>query len=361
MKILIVAGGTGGHLYPGISVAKILIAKHHQVLMVIRDRELEIKAVSDAHLEFATLAGTGLKKSPAGLIKFGLQFLKGFGQAKSIIARFQPEIILAMGNYLSLPIAIAGYKRKIPVVLHEQNCLPGKATKFLAKKAATICVSFADSAAYLKQYNSKIIFTGNPVRPEMLAVSAKPHDRHASNVLVFGGSQGAHSINLAMIEALDRLESVRTKITITHVSGTKDQLLVEKGYQERNFNISLAPYRYDMQEAYMKASLVIARAGAATLAELAYFGLPSILIPYPYAAEDHQRINAEVFVKAGAARMILDHDLNSETLANNIIELIQHETVLQHMSKAAQTLAQPQAANKIVTVLQDIRLCETIA
>lgn len=354
MRVLIVAGGTGGHLYPGISVANKLIEKHHQVLMVIRDKELEIKAVSGSHLEYATIAGTGLKKSISGLLRFGWQFLKGFGQAKSIIAHFNPEVILAMGNYLSLPIAMAGRQREIPVVLHEQNCLPGKAIKFLAKKAAAICVSFADSVAYLKKYESKIIFTGNPLRPEMLAAAVKTREHQASNVLVFGGSQGAHSINLAMVEALDRLESVRAKITITHLSGAKDLLLVEKGYQERNFNVSLSPYRHDMHEAYLRASLVVARAGAATLAELACFGLPSILIPYPYAAEDHQRINAEVFVKAGAARMILDQDLNSETMANNIIEMIQNETVLQYMSKAARKLAQPQAADKIVVVLQDI-------
>jgi UDP-N-acetylglucosamine--N-acetylmuramyl-(pentapeptide) pyrophosphoryl-undecaprenol N-acetylglucosamine transferase len=283
MKILIVAGGTGGHLYPGISVAKKLIEKRHQVLIIIRAKELEVKAVSDAHLEFATIAGTGLKKSLVGLIRFGWQFLKGFGQAKNIIACFNPEVILAMGNYLSLPIAIAGRQRKIPLVLHEQNCLPGKATKFLAKKATAICVSFADSAAYLKNYKSKIVFTGNPIRPEMLVAGVRPRGRKIRNLLVFGGSQGAHSINLAMIEALDRLESVRTKMTITHLSGTKDQLLVEKGYQERNFNVSLAPYLNEMHEAYMKASLVVARAGAATLAELAYFGLPSILIPYPFS------------------------------------------------------------------------------
>lgn len=355
MRVLIVAGGTGGHLYPGISIAKKLIENNHQVLMVIRDKELETKAVSDAHLEFATIAGTGLKKSIVGVIKFGLQFLKGFSQAKKIITRFNPEAILAMGNYLSLPIAIAGYRRKIPVVLHEQNCLPGKATNFLAKNAAAICVSYADSAAYLGIYKSKIVFTGNPIRPEMLAAGAKLRVHQTSNVLVFGGSQGAHSINLAMIEALDRLESVRTKITITHLSGTNDQSLVEKGYQERNFNVSIAPYRNDMHEAYMKASLVVARAGAATLAELAYFGLPSILIPYPYAAEDHQRINAEVFVQAGAARMILDQDLNSNTLANNISEMIQNGTVLQNMSKAAQKLAQPHAAEEIVKVITGIK------
>ncbi len=355
MKVLIVAGGTGGHLYPGISVAKKLIENHHQVLLVIRAKELEMKAVSNAHLEFATIAGTGLKKSLVGLLIFGWQFLKGFSQAQGIIARFNPEVILAMGNYLSLPIAMAGRQRKIPVVLHEQNCLPGKATKFLAKKAAAICISFAESVAYLGIYKSKIVFTGNPLRPEILAAGAKPRDRQTSNVLVFGGSQGAHKINQAMVEALDRLESVRTKMTITHLSGTKDQQLVEKGYQERNFNVSLASYREDMHEAYMKASLVVARAGAATLAELAYFGLPSILIPYPYAAEDHQRINAEVFVQAGAARMIMDQDLSSETLANNIMEIIQNETVLQYMSKAALKLAQPQAVDKIVTVLQDLR------
>jgi UDP-N-acetylglucosamine--N-acetylmuramyl-(pentapeptide) pyrophosphoryl-undecaprenol N-acetylglucosamine transferase len=355
MRVLIVAGGTGGHLYPGISVANKLKEQDHQVLMVIRNKDMEKEVVTKYHLEFVTISGVGLKSNLIGLIKFGIQFLKGFSQAKNILAVFKPEVILALGNYLSLPIAIAGQRQNIPVVLHEQNCLPGKATMFLAKNAAKICTSFTESMAYLGKFKSKIVYTGNPIRPEMIAAGIANPAKPGKNILVFGGSQGAHSINLAMLDALGRLEAVSLKVTVTHLTGVKDLSLAQNSYQQHNFSATSVSYLHDMQEAYAKASLVISRAGAATLSELEYFGLPSILIPYPFAAEDHQRINAEVLVKAGAARMILDQDLNSEVLANNIIEIIQNETVLQHMSAAARKLAQPQAAEKIAAVLQNIR------
>ncbi|MDD5131320.1 MAG: undecaprenyldiphospho-muramoylpentapeptide beta-N-acetylglucosaminyltransferase [bacterium] len=355
MRVLIVAGGTGGHLYPGISVANKLREQGQQVLIVIRDKDLEKEIVSRYQLAFATIAGVGLKKSISGLIKFSINFIKGLGQARNILASFRPDVILAMGNYLSLPVALAGRQNNIPVVLHEQNCLPGKATRFLAKKAVKICLSFKESIAYLAKFKSKAIVTGNPLRPEMIAARVSAENKPLKNILIFGGSQGAHSINMAMINALDRLAAVRSHISITHLTGTKDLSLVEDSYRERNFDVLLSSYLHDMQEAYAKASLVIARAGAATLSELAFLGLPSILIPYPFAAEDHQRINAEVLVRAGAARMILDQDLNGAILANNIIEIIQNETVMEHMSAAARKLAQPQAAENIVKVISEIQ------
>lgn len=353
MRVLIVAGGTGGHLYPGISIAKKLKEQNHQVLMVIRDKDMEKEIVAKYQLEFATVSGIGLKKSISGLLKFGWQFLKGFKQAKGILSQFKPEAILALGNYLSLPIVLAGQRRHIPVVLHEQNCLPGKATRFLAKKAAKVCISFSESAAYLEKFKSKIVLTGNPLRPEMISAPQAAGTGLLKNILVFGGSQGAHSINVAWLAALDKLELIRPKVTITHLAGIKDLALVESGYRERNFDVTLAAYLHDMQEAYAKATLVISRAGAATIAELAFFGLPSILIPYPFAAEDHQRINADIMVKSGAARLILDQDLTGEILANNIIEMIQNETLLQYMSAAARKLAQPQAAENIVQVISE--------
>jgi UDP-N-acetylglucosamine--N-acetylmuramyl-(pentapeptide) pyrophosphoryl-undecaprenol N-acetylglucosamine transferase len=355
MKILIVAGGTGGHLYPGISVANKLKEQNHQVLMIIRDKDMEREVVTKYHLEFETIAGVGLKKSISGLIKFGSQFVKGFGQAKIILARFRPDVILAMGNYLSLPVALAGRRNNIPVVLHEQNCLPGKATRFLAKTAAKICVSFNESIAYLGTFKAKIVLTGTPLRPEMIARNGAASANGMKNILVFGGSQGAHSINAAIINALDHLEPIRSKVTITHLTGTKDLALAEDGYRERNFDVLLASYMHDMQEAYSKASLVVSRAGAATLSELAFFGIPSILVPYPFAAEDHQRINAEGLVKSGAARMLLDRELNGEALAKNIIEMIQNDSIIQQMSAAARKLAQPRAAENIVKVLTEIR------
>lgn len=353
MKVLIVAGGTGGHLYPGISVAQALREQNIDVLMIIRPRTQEKEIVKSYNLSYKTIEGIGLKKNVLAILKLVYYVLKGFLEAGRIISDFQPDVIFALGNYLSLPVVVAGYFKRIPIVIHEQNCLPGKATRVLSNFAKIICVSFSDSFKYLAKFQNKVIHTGNPLRKELLQTEKQVQDDVGrKNILVFGGSLGAHSINLAIIEALDWLEGVRRDIRLTHLTGPADLEMVESGYREKNFEVTVAAYLEQMQQVYQQADLVIARAGATTLSELAYFGLPAILIPYPFAAENHQLINAQVFEKAGAAKIILNSELNGQKLAEVIIGLLSDEKQLSIMGKNTKELFVPGAMEKIVKIIK---------
>ena len=169
--------------------------------------------------------------------------------------------------------------------------------------------------------------------------------------MIFGGSQGAHRLNMALIEALDRLEELRRSLKIIHLTGQKDLELVEQGYREKNFEVQIAPYENNMQDLYNQADLVVARAGALTLAELAFYGLPSILVPYPYAAENHQMINARVWEKAGAARILPDREASGETLAELIMDLLKNDKQLQVMGQIAKELSYPSAAADIAKII----------
>ena len=325
--------------------------------MVIGHKPLEKELVSAQQLDFRMVAGVGLKKNVFGITKFGYNLLKGVLQARQVIKAYQPDVILALGNYLSLSAGLAGYLSGIPLVLHEQNCLPGKANRMLAKFAARICVSFPESGEYLPQFKNKIVVTGNPLRQEMLG--SRPAALYNSShyrILIFGGSQGAHSINLAMIEALDFLEGIRREVQLIHLTGKADQEMVEKGYQEKNFEVTIYSYQNEMQNVYNQADLVIARAGALTLAELAYYGLPSILIPYPHSAEDHQLINARIFEQAGAARIIDQSELTGKRLAEELNGLFKDKKYLGIMGKKAAAMAQPDAAEAIVKVIRSIHV-----
>jgi UDP-N-acetylglucosamine--N-acetylmuramyl-(pentapeptide) pyrophosphoryl-undecaprenol N-acetylglucosamine transferase len=357
MKVLIAAGGTGGHLYPGISVARTLREQGQQVLMVIGQKPLEKDLVTAQKLEFRTIAGVGLKNNVFGLTKFGYNLLKGVIQARKVIKEYQPDVILALGNYLSLSAGLAGYLSGIPLVLHEQNCLPGKANQLLARFAKRICVSFPESSGYLPRFKDKITVTGNPLRQEILRSRPASRDiKDRAALLIFGGSQGAHSINLAMMESLDMLEGIRRNIKLIHLTGKADQEMVEKGYREKNFEAAIYSYQNDMQDIYKQADLAVCRSGALTLAELSYCGLPSILIPYPHAAEDHQLINARVFAQAGAARIIEQSALTGTRLAEELNSLLRDREGLRVMGQKAASLARPDAANAIVKVIRSIHV-----
>lgn len=352
MRVLIVAGGTGGHLYPGISVAQQLVAERHEVMMLIRNRPQETEIVSFYHLPFRTVAGMGLKKNVVGFVSFFISFFIGFGQSWRILREFRPDITFALGNYLSLPVGLASFCKRIPLLLHEQNYAPGKATKFLARISTHICLSFAESEIFFLPYRKKITVTGNPLRAEMRRPFSAAKDATLITLLVFGGSQGAHSINKAMVEALDYLEELRKIMRIIHITGGCDSGYVEAGYRERNFQVTIAPYINDMHEIYAQTDFAVCRAGALTLAEIAYFGIPAIIVPYPYAAENHQFLNAQVFTKSGAALIIEDKDLSGKVLADTIIRLSADRNGSKAMGEKAKKLALAGSSEKIVEIMR---------
>jgi UDP-N-acetylglucosamine--N-acetylmuramyl-(pentapeptide) pyrophosphoryl-undecaprenol N-acetylglucosamine transferase len=270
-------------------------------------------------------------------------------QAWRTIGRFRPALVLGLGGYGSAPVVLAAWVRGLPTVLLEQNARPGLANRLLARLACRVCTAFAESAAYFPPRKS--VHTGNPVR--RLAPESFQRGEHFT-VFAFGGSQGARSINRAMVEAAVLLKTALPGTEIIHQAGEVEAELVREGYRAAGVAAEVSAFIDNMGKAYGRADLVVCRSGATTLAELAALGKPAILVPYPHAADDHQRANAEVVVARGAAEMILDRELSGERLAARIRDLATDPGRLERMRQAAFSLAVSDAATAVLQVCREV-------
>ena len=348
MRLLLAGGGTGGHLFPALAVAETLRQQDAAaaVLFVGTERGLEARLLPAQGWELATVdmigvAGRSLRAKLAILPRLGRSLL----QARTILRRFRPDVVLGVGGYASVPVVLAAALARVPVVLHEQNALPGLANRLLARLARTVCLSFATAAPAFGR--RRTLVTGNPVRA---AIAASPEVLPAAaSLLVFGGSQGARAINEALLAALPELQRQGVHCPIVHQTGVAEAETVAAGYRQAGWTqVTVTPFIEDMATAYAQASLVVCRAGATTLAELAAAGRPAILIPYPHAAADHQTANAQAVAAVGAAILLPQAALTGAVLAAQIAQLLADATRLQTMAEAARTLAQPAAAEQIL-------------
>lgn len=348
MRVLIAGGGTGGHLFPAVAVAEAFRAKYPTggILFVGTDNPLEIYTLSKRGFDHVGIAARGLKG--LGLwqqIRSLAKVPKGFCQAVGIIWRFKPDIIIGVGGYASGPVALAARLMGKRMVIHEQNLLPGFTNRILGRFADRIFVSFPDNLAVFK--DSKTVVTGNPVRREVLAAGATERATKGFTVLVVGGSQGAHAINRAVVEALDHLkEPART--SFIHQTGSKDAGWVASAYERLRITATVKPFFDDMAHAYRFADLVICRAGATTVAELTALGKAAVFIPFPLAANNHQELNARYVADAGGGEVILEKDLDGALLAGRIDDYASNPKALQDMSARSSALGRPEAAGLIV-------------
>lgn len=367
MRVILTGGGTGGHIYPALAIAQGLLARdaETQILYVgIRDG-MEARLVPEAGLAFAGISGKGLpRKLSLDMIKVLGKSVKALWETKNILREFHPDLVVGTGGYVSGPVVLTASLFNIPTLLHEQNALPGITNRLLARVVRRVMVTFPESIAHFG-VKKKLELVGLPVRPEIGKVSREIGARHLGlrsdrlTLLVTGGSRGARTLNQAMTTVLEYLAK-RSDIQVIWATGkaTYKETLEEfdkKGISWRRPEWRILEYLKDMPEALACSDLYIGRAGAASLAELMVAGMPSLLIPYPYAAENHQEHNARALVQAGAARIILDSELEGKRLWGEVHELISKPTLLAKMGAAAQTLAQPEALNKIVD------LCKTTA
>lgn len=356
MNTVIACGGTGGHLFPGLAVAEVLRERGHEVLLFISEKEIDALAVSNRHeFRFEKLPTIGLPSpfSPA-IVRFTQRFTESLGVCRRVYRRFQPRAVLGMGGFTSTAPVLAARLRRVPTFIHESNAIPGKANRLTARIADEVLLGFKECAAAFP--GKKVEVTGTPVRSGL-----KPMDRGAARrklhlsedlptLLVMGGSQGAAGINQAMIKSLGALHDLR--LQVIHLAGVKDERLVADNYQRENIAAFAAAFHHNMQEAYSAADLVVARSGAASLSEIALFGLPAILIPFPYATEDHQTRNAEIFTGADAAVLLRESELGSDLLARKIRELISDPARLHRMSENAKKLAPTDAAERVVKAME---------
>ncbi len=353
MKLLIAGGGTGGHLFPGIAVAEEFLARDraNEVLFVGTERGIEARVLPKLGYRLECIAAAGIRgKGGLAQLKGFAMLLHGYAQSRKILKEFQPELVLGVGGYASGPLVLAARGLMIRRFIHEQNAIPGLTNKLLARFAEKVFISLEESCQYFP--GDKTLLTGNPLRQQILQQVQAPAASKAwygkVNLLVFGGSAGAHSINLAMTAALPQLLGVREQLRITHQTGENDRAEVERAYRDGGYDATVVSFIDDMAAAYRSADLVICRAGATTIAEVTACGKPCIFIPYPFATDDHQRRNAEALLKKGACFMLTERELSGERLAELIGELLRDPSQLEQTGKAARSMARLDAARVIV-------------
>lgn len=352
-RCVIAGGGTGGHLFPGIAIAMELERRHAnvEILFVVGRRRMESEILArygyrTAFTDVEGIKGRGWKKGMDVLI--GLP--KNMLDAAAILRGFSPSFALGMGAYSAGPICLAAKLMGIPAAIHEQNSYPGLTNRLLSRFVDRVFISFAESSAYFKAGSTTI--TGNPVRHELLSDQVeKDDDLDTFTVLVLGGSQGARAISEAFVEALACLDSKGKRPHVVHQAGTSDYQRTVKDYQDRGVEGEVIPFIEDMAAAYNQADLVVSRAGATTIFELAAMGKPAILIPYPYASNQHQEINARCLAGRGGAEMIRQKDLTGEGLAQTMMRYMDDRAAVKEMGKRARGMARADAAKAIVDEL----------
>ena len=356
LSVLIAGGGTGGHLYPGIAVAREIAARvpDAQVTFVGTATGIEARVIPREGFALDLIRSAGLKgKSVASLLRGVALLPLSALDAAQVLSRRRPSVVIGVGGYSSGPIVALAAMRGVPTLLMEQNAMPGVTNRLLARVVKAAAVTYDESTRF---FAGKAFVSGNPVRPEFF-LGEGTHDEHgsphgAARVLVFGGSQGAHAINVAMVEAAPGLAASATRLAITHQTGERDLEMVRDGYRRAGIEARVEPFLFEMDREMKSADLVVCRAGATTLAELTASGRPSILIPLPTATDDHQRRNAEALVRQGAADMIEQRNLTGGRLAEALLAMAGDAGKRARMSAAARSLARPDAARTIVdTVL----------
>lgn len=348
MKLLLAGGGTGGHLFPAIAVAEQLKFEEPQseILFVGTERGLESRMLPELGWPLETIDMSGY----AGLgalakVKVLGKLMKSLMQSRKILQHFCPDVVVGVGGYASVPALLAAKTLGIPYLVHEQNAWPGLANRLLGRWAKRVCLSFdeADRAFH----RSATVLTGNPVRSAM--ESCPNIDDEKNCLLIFGGSQGARSINNAIIGALPYLSEWRDQLDIIHQSGDLDFEATVKGYDDNNWtNVEIYPFIKDMSSAYAKSTLIVCRAGATTLAELTACGRPAVLVPYPHAAAGHQSGNAQAMAAKGAALMMEETDLTPERLGKLISGLLHDRASIKSMAAAAKALSSRGAAARLL-------------
>ena len=349
-KLLIAGGGTGGHLYSGIAVAERLRESHPKakVLFVGTPYGLEKEIVPLNGFELRTLQVSPLKGSSWKVrLKSLANLPRAYFAAKKILREFKPNFVLGIGGYASGPMTLAAHFAKIPTGIIEQNSIPGFTNRKLGRFVDKIFLSFSKAEQYFNP--KKTLLSGNPTRK--LSLAAQGEKRPGKFCLfVLGGSQGAHALNQAMLEAIPLLKGLHEKLYVIHQTGPQDETELRLAYQSHEIEAKVFAFDQNLGPYYSQADLMLCRSGAGTITELQNLGIPAILVPYPFAADDHQFFNAQEMLDAGAAELIRNQDLNGAVLAERLQKLVSSPDLLRGMREKAHSLAKPEAAEQVLQV-----------
>jgi UDP-N-acetylglucosamine--N-acetylmuramyl-(pentapeptide) pyrophosphoryl-undecaprenol N-acetylglucosamine transferase len=357
MRVIIAGGGTGGHLFPGLAVAEEFKNRDDstEVIFVGTEYGIEARVVPREGYPIKFLKAEGLVGvSTVKKVKAIVTTFFSIADSYKIIQTVRPDIVIGVGGYASGAAMLTAYLISIPTMILEQNSIPGLTNKILGRFVRAVCITYQESISFFPK--AKTFLTGNPVRMQILkgdiesAYRLFSLERGLFTIFIFGGSSGAKSINMAIVNALNNMYDLKDKIQFLHQTGIRDYENIRESYRKTGFKGTITPFIYQMGEAYAVADIVVSRAGATTLAELTALGKAAILIPYPYAAGQHQELNARKLLEMGAAKMIRDSELKGESLANSIREIYTNETMRAEMQRNSRSVGRPEACSKVVDI-----------
>lgn len=356
--ILLAAGGTGGHLFPAQALAEELTRRGDIVELATDERADRYGQAFPARAVHIISSATVTGKSPIALMRAAGALTKGTAQAYSLMGRLKPDVVVGFGGYPTFPPLSAALLRRIPTVLHEQNAVAGRANRVLARMANAVAASFPE-IRHSQAFSQKIVHTGNPVRPAVIEAAARPFKAPASDgpfrLVVFGGSQGARYFSETVPAAIAKLPAeLRRRLRLVQQCRPEDLQEVEAAYRDLGVEAECAPFFTDLPKRIAEAHLVVSRSGASTVTELAVIGRPSILVPYPYALDHDQAVNAEALAASGGAAIIKQSDLSAERLAAEIADRVNDPEKLSSAAEAAKAVGRPDAAARLADLVLHI-------
>lgn len=359
IKLLITGGGTGGHLFPGIALAQAVEQTYagSKVMFIGTERKVDKNGLANLGFITTTIRCQPIKgKSISQILTALIQLPIGLFEAMKIIRQFKPDIVFGVGGYVTGPVILAARLLGVTTCIHEQNTVPGLANKILGRIVNKVFVSLPGSEKYFPAH--KTILSGNPVRSSLLAKAKEEKQRKSTDqatILILGGSQGARRLNTLVLEAAKCcLVNLTPMPEIIHQTGEVDEEQAKKVYAELGMHARVHAFISDMTEVYSRADLIVSRAGATTLAEIMIFGKPAILVPFPYAADNHQEKNGRILVNSGGGVMFRQSELTGEKLGNEISRLLNDKKLLHEMADKSGKLAKPEATATIVNTCLDL-------
>jgi UDP-N-acetylglucosamine--N-acetylmuramyl-(pentapeptide) pyrophosphoryl-undecaprenol N-acetylglucosamine transferase len=354
--LMIAGGGTGGHIYPAIAIAREWLARdpERRTIFVGTEKGLEKTIVPKAGFPLELIDVGGLKgKGGLDLVRNVLRVPKAFLQAWRLVGKHKPSVVLGVGGYSSGPVLLAARLRGVPTIIHEANAFPGLANRSVARFVTAVAVAFADALPRMKRPDG--VVTGNPIRKEFFEATRQPPAANRQRLLIFGGSQGSRILNDTMTGALLFLARLKDSLEIVHQTGPNEHEKVRKAYRESAFaNATVVPYLDPIVDQMAAADLVVCRAGAMTIGELSAIGRAAILVPFAAATNNHQELNARVVERAGGAVVITENELSPEKLAAAISDIVSDSERAERMGRASKTLAIPSATKNIVDLVEKI-------
>ena len=357
MKIAIACGGTGGHLFPGLAVAEELRHRGHETLLLVSPKQIDALALKGADQASHALPGIGWPGflSPR-VFTFGKSLFASWSECGRVYRDFQPTAVVGMGGFTSAVPLLLGRRLNLPTLIHESNAIPGRVTRYIAPLVNKTLLGFESCSNYLRK--AHCVFTGTPVRRGLERIDrATAAERFGLNpalpvVLVMGGSQGAHGINQLVLKSLPLWHQMREEVQFVHLAGQADANIAEINYRRQRLTAVVQAFSTEMEHFYSLADVVISRSGAASLTELSHYQLPSILIPYPAAADDHQTFNARIFERAGAAQVLVESKTSAEELYARVSSILTDAPLRAHMGRAAGELAGGDAAQRVAEEIE---------